>query len=470
MSPSKNQVIKNQAIKNQVLLIDDNRDFCEDLAALLHGEFQIEHAQSPAMAQAALQRLRPDVILLDIDLGGGESGLELLVEIRKQEDAPPVIMMTGDRRIATAVQAIRLGAYDYLTKPPDHTEVSRVLHRALADQTVQLRLDSLERDLADLHGEIVAEDPSMLRVLEQVAKAAPTDATVLVSGESGTGKELIARRLHQLSPRKDGPFVALNCAAVPAELIESELFGHEKGSFTGATALKYGAFEQARGGTLLLDELGDSPPALQAKLLRTLEEFSFRRVGGSAAIQADVRIVAATSFEIERMVQQGDLRKELYYRLNVVRLHLPPLRERPDDILRLAHHFLARFADKLGKRIRGFSPAAEMLLQARDWPGNIRELRNAVERGAILCEGELLDAPSLAGNPGISPTSLKVYEEAKDTVLLQFKREFLSARLVEAAGNVTQAAELSGLKRQSFSRMCTEAGVDPREFLPKQGS
>ncbi|MBU8871443.1 MAG: sigma 54-interacting transcriptional regulator [Gemmatimonadales bacterium] len=261
---------------------------------------------------------------------------------------------------------------------------------------------------------------------------------------------------------------ALNCAAIPAELIESELFGHEKGSFTGATTLKHGAFEQARGGTLLLDELGDSPPALQAKLLRTLEEYAFRRVGGSVAIQADVRIVAATSFDIERLALEGGMRKELYYRLNVVRIHLPPLCDRPDDILRLARHFLVRFADRLGKQIRGFSPAAEMILLARGWPGNIRELRNAVERGVILSEGELVDAPCLAGNPGLTVTSAKLYEEAKDLVLLQFKREYLSARLVETAGSVTKAAELSGLKRQSFSRMCTEAGVDPGKFVSRR--
>ena len=450
---------------NLVLLIDDNRDFCEDLAALLTGEFQVEHAQTAAMAQTALQRLRPDVILLDIDLGGGQSGLDLLVQIRQQEDAPPVIMMTGDRRIATAVRAIRLGAYDYLSKPPDHNEVSRVLHRALADQAAQLRIQSLERDLAHLHGEIVTEDPAMLRILEQVAKAAPTDASVLVTGESGTGKELIARRLHQLSPRKDGPFVALNCAAVPGELIESELFGHEKGSFTGASDLKHGAFEQARGGTLLLDELGDSPPPFQAKLLRALEEFSFRRVGGSVTIQADVRIVAATSFDVEQLMRDGALRKELYYRLNVLRLHLPPLRERRTDSLHLARHFLGIMSQRMGKRIRGFSPAAEMLLQGRDWPGNIRELRNAIERGVILCDGDILDAPWLAGHSGLTVGPARTYDEAKNAVLLQFKREYLSARLVEAEGNVTQAAELSGISRQSFSRMCTEADIDPRNFV-----
>lgn len=454
--------------KNQVLLIDDNREFCEDLAALLHAEFRIVHAQSAAMARTTLRRMRPEAILLDIDLGGrdNDGGLELLAEIRQQEDAPPVIMMTGDRRIATAVRAIRLGAFDYLTKPPDHTEVSRVLHRALADQAFRLRLESLERDLQHLHGEIITNDPAMLRLLGQVAKAAPTDATVLVTGESGTGKELIARRLHQLSSRKDGPFVALNCAAVPAELIESELFGHEKGAFTGATSLKQGAFEQARGGTLLLDELGDSPPALQAKLLRTLEELSFRRVGGSVDIQADVRIVAATSFDIEQMIAEGSLRRELYYRLNVVRLHLPPLRERRGDILLLARHFLELFARRMGRPIRSISPAAELLLTARDWRGNIRELRNAVERGVILCETDELDAPSLAGHAGFSGAGAGLYDDAKALVVMEFKREYLSARLVETQGNVTQAAELSGLSRQSFSRMCTEAGVNPEDFLP----
>ncbi len=450
-----------------ILLIDDNRDFCDDLAALLCSEFRVESAQLPAAALSALRNRRPDAVLLDIDLEGGESGLDFLVEIRRAEDAPPVIMMTGDRRIATAVRAVRLGAYDYLTKPPDFNEVSRVLNRALGDETMLRRVHSLERDLADYQGEIVTRDPGMLRLLEQIDKAAPTEATVLVTGESGTGKELVARRIHRLSPRAQGPFVALNCAAVPSELIESELFGHEKGSFTGATGLKHGAFEQARGGTLLLDELGDSPPALQAKLLRALEEMSFRRVGGSTDLPADVRIVAATSFDLEELIEAGKLRKELYYRLNVMRLHLPPLRERPDDVVVLAHHFLSRFAQRMGRPIQGFTPAAAALLHSHDWPGNVRELRNTIERGVILCDGAEVDAPGLAGPVGFGKVGAANYEDAKNVVVNHFKREYLTMRLREARGNVTRAAEASGLARQSFGRMCNEVGIDPTEFADR---
>lgn len=447
----------------RILLIDDDPDFGQDLSALMGGDFSFAFADTRAAAVEALLRSRPDAVLLDIDLGG-ESGMDLLVELRKREDAPPVIMMTGDRRLASAVEAVRLGACDYLTKPPVRDDVSRVIRRALADEALRRRLDSLERDLADVHGEIVTDDPVMLTLLDHLARVAATDASVLVTGESGTGKELVARRLHDLSGRRTGPFVALNCAAIPAELIESELFGHEKGAFTGATALKLGAFELARGGTLFMDELGDSPPALQAKLLRALEDRTFRRVGGSATLQADVRIVAATSLEPEHMIDRGELRKELYYRLNVVRLRLPPLRERPGDVRRLAHHFLSLFTTRIGKPIRGFTPSAERVLLDRHWPGNVRELRNVVERAVILGDGPLLDAAQVAEADGSGDAPILDYEDAKTRALERFKRTYLTARLMEAEGNVSRAAEASGLKRQSFGRMCAEVGLSAEVF------
>ncbi|MBD3236684.1 MAG: response regulator [Candidatus Eisenbacteria bacterium] len=452
----------------RLLLVDDEPDFRGDLIALLEGApestYRIAEAGSAEGAREALARERPDLILLDVDLGRGASGLDLLLEIRRDPSAPPVIMLTGDQRIGTAVTAIRRGAYNYLTKPPRIDELQSAIQRAAGDARLHRRLHSLQEDLAGLHGEIVAHDPAMLALLRETDKVAPTEATVLITGESGTGKELIARRIHQRSSRSEGPFVAVNCGAIPSELIESELFGHEKGAFTGAADQRVGKFELARGGTLLLDEIGDSPALLQVKLLRALEERSFARVGGTATIHADVRVLAATSRDLEEQIRRGDLREELYYRLNVFRLHLPPLRERPGDILPLAMYYAQHFATRMGRRIEALTPAAQDALGTHAWPGNIRELRNTIERAVIRCERGELDLPDLFSGSGAEPPVALPYDEAKEQVLRAFKRDYLIAQLRATEGNVTAAAERSGLKRQSLQRMLQECGVDAGRY------
>ncbi len=455
---------KKSGQKPQVLLIDDDEEFCCDLAGLLGDRLAITSLHNGADAVAHLCRTSYDVILLDIDLGGAQSGLDVLLEIRKDAAPPPVLMLTGDTRIRTAVEAMRRGAYHYITKPPNIEELTHGVERALADQALRRRLASLERDLDALKGEIIAEDSISLQLLKQVAKVAPTEASVFITGESGTGKELVARRLHQLSLRREGPFEALACPAVPENLIESELFGHEQGAFTGACKRKSGRFELAAGGTLFLDELGESPPSLQVKLLRALETRTFTRVGGEALLHADVRVVAATNRDVQQQVAAGHLREDLYYRLNVYPIHLPPLRDRPGDILPIALHYTRYYAQRMGRPIDDISPAARRVLREHAWPGNVRQLRNAIERAVIECEGAVLDLPDFAFGQGPAPPPTLPYDAAKDRVMRAFKRDYVIARLREAGGNVTRAAEASGLPRSSFQRMMQECGADPQAF------
>jgi DNA-binding NtrC family response regulator len=448
----------------KVLLIDDDREFCSDLAALLSRRLEFLCAHTVPEGLERLTAAHPDAVLLDVDLGSGQDGLAGLLEIRRDPAAPPVIMLTGDRRIPTVVEAMRLGAYHYLPKPPGIEEIVHLVERAMEEQKLRRRVLSLERDVESLRGDIVAQDPRTLELLRLVARVAPTDASVFITGESGTGKELIARRIHDTSRRADGPFVVVNCPAVPKDLIESEVFGHEAGAFTDAKRRRLGAFELANGGTLFLDELGDSPPALQAKILRVLESSVLQRVGSEHPIQVDVRVISATNRDVPAQLEAGTLREDLFYRLNVYPLHIPPLRERPGDILRIAYHFLALFASRDGKPLRGISPAAEKLLLDQPWGGNVRQLRNVIERAVIDCQGERLDLPDLGlGRPGALPASLP-YDEAKLLALQTFKRDYVLARLRESAGNVSQAAERSGLKRQSFQRMMQECRIDPRPF------
>ncbi len=448
----------------KVLLIDDDRSFCSDLSVLLERRVDIVCTHTVPDGLDLLETENPFAVLLDIDLGKGTDGLDGLLEIRRQPNAPPVIMLTGDTRIQTVVEAMQLGAYHYVAKPPNVEELVHLIARAVSEWRLRQRVASLERDIDKLRGSIVAADPASRRLLEQVARVAPTGASVFITGESGTGKELIARRIHELSRRKDGPFVVVNCPAIPKDLIESEIFGHEIGAFTDAKRRKLGAFELAHGGTLFLDELGDSPPALQAKILRALESGAIQRVGGEQPIQIDVRLLSATNRDIALQLETGQMREDLYYRLNVYPLHVPPLRDRPGDILLIAYHYLRILAEQNGKAIREISPAAEKLLLEHTWTGNIRQLRNVIERAVIDCNGEVIDLPDLMLGRSPSQPSTLPYDEAKARIMLGFKRDYIIARLRECGGNVSQAAERSALKRQSFQRMMQECGVNPEPF------
>ncbi|MBU1699814.1 MAG: sigma-54 dependent transcriptional regulator [Candidatus Eisenbacteria bacterium] len=450
----------------KILLIDDEEEFCKDLITMLAPHFNVNFVQDENRGMTSMRDLLPDAILLDVDLGKGRSGLDVLLEIRKMPAPPPVLMLTGDKRIDTAVQAIRRGAYDYIIKPPNLEEMTRTLLRALAESAMKRKIESLQSELAELRGDLIVEDKRMLDVLRQVEKVGPTDATVLITGESGTGKEIIARRIHQLSPRSHGPFVGVNCAAIPSNLMESALFGHEKGAFTDAGSLHRGHFELANRGTLFLDELGDSPAELQVKLLRVLQERVFSRLGSETRIGVDVRILAATSKDVEKQVAAGRLREELYYRLNVFRIHIPPLRDRRADILPIALHYIAKYGRQYGRPARGLTPAAREVLTQQPWPGNVRELQNSLQRAVIQCEDHEIDLHDIFGSPyGMEDLSIP-YDHAKERVLQQFKIQYLTARLRETDGKVTLAAEKSGLKRQSFQRMVQECGLDPNDFHP----
>ncbi|MDD2557560.1 MAG: sigma-54 dependent transcriptional regulator [Desulfuromonadaceae bacterium] len=382
----------------QILVVDDEQLIRWSLEKnlLKHG-FVVQTAESGEQALEIIAKDTPDLVLLDISMPGID-GLETLQEIKKSDPSIVVIMITALGVLETAVKAMQFGAFDYIHKPFNIDELLTVIDKALENRALKQEVEHLRREnKRNLGmGEIIASSWQMAQVMEVVKKVARSDAgTVLVQGESGTGKELIARALHDGSARMDKPFVAINCAAVPETLLESELMGHEKGAFTDAKIQKKGLFEMAHGGTVFLDEIGDMPPGMQAKLLRVLEERSFRRLGGSKDVCVDVRIVAATNKELLQGIEDGSFRKDLYYRIQVIPIYLPSLRERREDILPLAHFFVERFNQEFGKQIKGFTPEAQRYLQAYAWPGNIRELRNMVEREVILEDAEYLNLSTI---------------------------------------------------------------------------
>ena len=370
------------------------------LTALLKGA---GHTLAQAgTGDAAIEKINTndfDVVITDLKLDK-ISGMEVLGAAKDANPQTEVIMLTGYGSIETAVAAMKAGAIDYLTKPIDTEELMLALERAQERQQLKSEVARLRSVVAKETnfdpGNIVASSASMREVLEMVARVAPTDATVLVQGESGTGKELIARALHQNSKRKDGPFIPINCGALPENLLESELFGHVKGAFTGAHQNKKGLFEEADGGTLFLDEIGEMMLSTQVKLLRVLQDSEVRRVGGNTSVKVDVRVVAATNQKLQQRVKDGEFREDLYYRLQVIPIFLPPLRERQEEIMPLVNHYLGIISQKMGKPIKGLAPKAEKSLQEYSWPGNIRELINAVERAVILARDEIVKTEDFA--------------------------------------------------------------------------
>ena len=383
-----------------------------------------------------------DVVLSDLHMGD-VSGLDLLSLWKKKQPDTHFIVVTGHSSIDSAVESIKKGAYDYITKPVNPDELILLIKRAIETKQKDQEIDNLRRRLDQKFGldQIIGQSKQMKDVFAKIQRAAPVDSTVLILGESGTGKELVAQALHHNSPRKKGPFVAVNCAAVPASLVESELFGHVRGAFTGATDRRMGRFEQADGGTLFIDEIGDFELGLQAKLLRVLETFTVTPVGGHEDRKVEVRVIAATSRDIVKMVEQGTFREDLYYRLNVVSITLPPLRDRPDDVALLVEHFLKEIAEKKHTSPKRISPEVMRRFQTYRWPGNVRDLRNALESMMVLAEGELLterdlperisDGVKELGNSTEIPTGLTMDELEKLAIM---------KALDECAGNRTHAA------------------------------
>ena len=452
----------------KILLVEDERAIQLALASLLSKQgYRVETAGS---GQTAVQRLAEepfDLVLTDLALGTGLDGMAVLRAAKLARAETPVIMITAHGSEKIAVNAMKAGADDYVPKPFDNDEIRLVVKRALERTRLQrenrLLLERLEREYG--FGALVGTGPAMLSVFETIKKVAATDLSVLVRGESGTGKELVAQALHQRSSRASRPFVAVNCAAISRELVESELFGHEKGAFTGADARRTGRFEAANGGSLLLDEVGDMPLETQAKVLRVLQERRFERVGGNKPIDADVRVVAATHRNLEALVESGKFRHDLYYRLKVVEIRLPALRERLEDLPALAQRFLEQVAARLGHPRKHLGDAALKRLLRHDFPGNVRELKSIVEQAAVLASGErveeidlnLADAP--AGARAQTFAAGVPFSELKRRAVDGFERSYLSEALRLHDGNISRTAEAIGMARQSLQQKLKELGL-----------
>jgi two-component system response regulator HydG len=448
--------------KSAILVVDDDLAHRTMLRTLLGGwGYDVAEADDGQSAVEAVHKKPFDLILMDIRMIR-VSGLEALVEIKRFNPAIPVVIMTAYASVETAVKALKKGAYDYLTKPLDFDELKIIMERAMEHSRLQEENRYLRESLAsqfDRRNLIGRSDP-MTRLMETVTQVAPSEATVLITGESGTGKEMIAGAIHFNSRRKEGPFVKINCAAITETLLESELFGHEKGAFTGAERRKEGKFRQANRGSIFLDEVSEMSLAMQVKLLRVLQEREIVRVGGEDVIKIDVRVIAATNKDLIREIQAGRFREDLYYRLNVVTLHVPPLRERKEDIPLIAQHFLTLFAEKNHKNIKGFTPRAIDRLLRYNWPGNVRELMNAVERGVVLSRSEhldeeefslvLQDQPRSAEPPApqIAAPSLNAVE--KETIL---------RALETSGGNKSEAARRLGITRRTLHLKLKKYGM-----------
>jgi DNA-binding NtrC family response regulator len=446
----------------RVLLVDDDPDFCEALGDRLRSlGFEVSVADRGPEALRLCREEPPAIVLLDLVLPGMD-GMAVLEAIRRSEPDAVVIVITGHGTIARAVEAMKKGAYDFVSKPVDAKHLEIVLGKALERQALRDANALLSSEVGDRYAAIVGDSSQMREVLDVARRAAPSGATVLLLGESGTGKEVIARAIHRWSRRADQPFVVVNCVALSEELLESELFGHEKGAFTGAHQQKRGKLEVAHGGTVFLDEIGDIRPALQAKLLRVLQDQTFERVGGTRPIQTDVRFVAATNRDLRTAVRDGLFRLDLFYRLNVVTMTLPPLRERPGDVPALAQHFLERYRRELKRELRALTPDTLAALRRYAWPGNVRELENVIERAAVLADGPDVTPRDLPGEireagltEGMSPEAARTYHAAVE----EFKRGLIASTLRRTSGNRTRAARLLGLQRTYLARLIRDLGL-----------
>lgn len=450
--------------RQTVLIVDDEKNIRRTLRMVLEGEgFGVEDAGTGERALEMLEAVDPDLVLLDVKLPGmdGLSVLEQMGASTPGELAVPVIMISGHATFADAVRATRLGAYDFFEKPIDRQRVLVSVRNALDRAAMRREVAVLRRDL-DVRFEMIGASSPMMALYDQIAKVAPTKGRVLITGESGTGKELVARAIHRNSPRADGPFVKVNCAAIAPDLIESELFGHERGAFTGAVSRKRGLFEQASGGTIFLDEVGDMSLSAQAKVLRTLQSGEIIRVGGEQQIHVDVRVVAATNQSLAQGVEEGRFREDLFFRLNVVPLHTPPLRERSGDVPLLVEHFVRFFSEENGFRAKTIHPEVSELLASYPFPGNVRELKNLCERLVILSGPEIRsdDLPPeirRSAEPSFSPTayahlSLREFKE-------EMERTFILYRLKEYGWNISRTAVALGIERTNLHRKLKAHGI-----------
>jgi DNA-binding NtrC family response regulator len=445
--------------KVQALLVDDDPDFVNDFLKLLPDSLLCSSASSAAEALKELDCHRFDVLFLDIDLGSGENGMQFLKRLKSDFPYLPVIMVTGDRRTETVVTALRSGAADYIGKTPDMRKLHLSLERALAEINLRRRIDVLQKDVDSIFGELVGESAAMKRVKDEMVRLAHTSSNVFITGPTGTGKELVARGIHRLSDRKEHPFIAINCAALSRELVESELFGHEKGSFTGAVSKRLGKFEVVGDGTLFLDEITEISQEVQAKLLRVVQEREFERVGGNCLIPFEGRLIASSNRIPQEAIAANRLREDLYYRISVTSIELPPLEERRDDIPLLVEHFVCQLSAKMKKHIERVTDDGMQVLTSGPWPGNVRELHNCVERAIVHCEDSVLDAWHFDRPTLTDPPASESYEAAKKRCLMNFQREYISALIKKNDGNLSQTAREMGVSRQGLVKMIESCGL-----------
>jgi two-component system nitrogen regulation response regulator NtrX len=449
-------------VAETVLIVDDEESILRSVSGILADEgYATATAPSAERALASLDKLPPDVVLLDIAMPGRD-GLHVLEELKQRRPDVPVIMMSGHGTIDTAVRATKLGAYDFLEKPLSYDNLLLCIRRGLESARLA-RENRLLREQLLGQSEIVGESPIMQTLKAQIAIAAPTDGWVLITGEHGTGKELVARQIHLQSLRAARPFVAVNCAAIPEELIESELFGHEKGAFTGAIQTKRGRFELADGGTLFLDEIGDMSMFTQAKILRILQEHRFERVGGTETLQVDVRVIAATNKDLETEMAAGKFREDLYYRLNVIPFRVPALRERREDIPTLVARFAARFASEAGRPLPHVTDGAMRRFVEYPWPGNVRELQNIMERLVLMTPGGEIGVEDLPPQIASAERARQLRASSGRSLAdarARFEREYLLERLRENEWNISRTADVVGLARETLSRKLRSLGID----------
>ncbi len=452
-----------------ILIVDDDAAMCEFLKEELEREsFTVEVARG---GRAGVERVKQggiDVVVSDVKMPDLD-GLDLLREVRAVEPSPYVITITAFGSIDTAIRAVKLGAYDYITKPFEVDQLLLTIDKALSERELRSEVARLREEVAGRErlDNLIGRSAAMREIFGVVRRVSPSPANVLITGESGTGKELVARALHVGSPRKGQPFIAVNCAAIPDTLLEADLFGYKRGAFTDARSDHAGLFVTANGGTIFLDEIAEMPLALQPKLLRVLQEREVRPLGANKAELVDVRVIAATNRDIEACLREGTFREDLYYRLNVIQIQIPPLRGRPEDILPLAEHFLVRSAQRAGKTLRGINEAARKLLLGYHWPGNVREVENVIERAVALCEGAIIGADDLP--PAVRERRNQdrlASAVAQGLTLDELEREYIERVLEAEGGNKTRAALRLGLDRKTLYRKLEEYAGSPRPTTP----
>jgi len=464
----------------KVLVLDDEWSSLERIKTFLADEFEVHTVSRADQARQAMEEDAYDVVLTDVRMPDVD-GLTLVTELKTRFPETQYILMTAFSDIEDTIRALRLGVADYLRKPFTGGEVRHALHRCLEQQRLRREVASLRAGQNQALDGIITKDPHMIEVCRLAETVSHTDATVLISGETGTGKGLLARAIHNMSPRRGQPFVTVDCASIPTNLIESELFGHERGSFTGAVARKLGKVETVKGGTLLLDEIGEMPLDMQAKLLRFLQSFDFERVGGTKRLHADARVIAATNRDLWQEVQKGNFRQDLFYRLHVIHLQLPPLRRRPGDILLLAESFLKRFAIKYDRPVLGMTPEAESQLLSHSWPGNVRELEHTMERAVILCRSSHISGFDLASDRVQSPVAAGAEAPTPDAsapltgqslaaYLAACEKRYLEVLLRKHQGRIGDTARAAGINPKTLYLKMGRHGLSRESFRPPRGA